>query len=176
MNQKIIVFEDYGNRGTQLFAAPDGTNIEDALMKAIGYAAEAGETCLRSELPEKYLTKAGLTRIDIEVARFGDGNIGLTRSEQAGIFRPECRYCDAFEGGVCWKHGGTCDPSDEDDCIHCGALKTLMYDGDFVQNFIIDDDCMSAKELAEAAKTDYENVKEIMERPDYDCGLWSLES
>lgn len=174
MNQKIVVFEDYGNRSTQLFAAPDGTDIEDALMKAVGYAAEAGETCLRSELPEKYLTKAGLTRIDIEVVRFGDGNIGLTPSEQAGIFRPECRYCDAFEEGTCWKYGGTCDPSDEEDCLRCNEKTTLTYEEDPVQSFIITGDPLMPVEVAEITKDEYEDIKEIIENPDYDSSLWGL--
>lgn len=174
MNQKIICFEDYGIRKVQLFAAPEDVDIEVAFKEALKEAADEGITCLRSEIPEKYLERAGLERMDVQILEHDNCKISQTPAERAGIFRPECRFCDSFDAGICLKYGGACDPTDEEDCLHCSGLAFLLYDNKSIQSFVVDDSTLSAGELAETVKAEYGSIQKIMDRPDFDRNLWSL--
>lgn len=101
-------------------------------------------------------------------------NFNAKRSaEKNGIFRPECGFCDLFEAGTCLKNGRLCDPPNENGCLRNDHKITLCYDKEPVLDLVILGEPLIPGKIAEIIKGEYENVRDVMNRSDYDSNMWS---
>lgn len=131
MQQKIIVFRDYGNVEVSLFQAEDSVNIPKTILDAAKEAEKDGNCFTLSNVPENYLKKYGLEKLQIETIEMQDHTFGKTPAEQSGIYRPTCRDCNSFEEGSCCRYGGLCNPDAEKDyCLHAEDIFLLNYRAD----------------------------------------------
>lgn len=153
MQTKIIVIRDYSVITTIALKAEDNINIDKNFHMAIDAAKKDNVDCYISTLPEKYLNKYGIY-VDHSMEFSTIDDMGLKIKD---VYEPECRYCDSFEEGTCYKYGGLCDPSDMCDCFHSETgMVEVFYDGQLSDRFYCTDDEYKDK-VFELCKRNYEN-------------------
>lgn len=177
MQEKIYIIEDYGVKKVFYLTAEDDADMDASLKKAAELATADGVQGMLSEIPEKYLQKAGLCRKEIPVAFFPDTVLAISEMEKAGIYRAECRSCCSFEDGFCFKYGGSCNPSDENDCCRGDNIYQISYEDiehEFKQRLYIEEDDPKLEDILEKIQSEFPEVKEILES-DYEPESWSFE-
>ena len=177
MQEKIYIIEDYGEKKVFYLTAEDGADMDASLKKAAEFATADGVRGMLSEIPDEYLEKAGLCRKEIPVAFFPDTVLAISEMEKAGIYRAECRSCSSFEDGFCFKYGGSCNPSDENNCCRGDNVYELSYDDDerqFSKKLYIEEDNPKLEDVLEKIQSEFPEVKEILES-DYNPEDWSIE-
>ena len=174
MQEKIYIIEDYGEKKVFYLTAEDSADMDARLKKAAELATADGVRGMLSEIPNEYLEKAGLRKKEILVTFFPDTVLAISEMEEAGIYRAECRYCSAFEDGSCYKYGGICNPSDENDCCHGDNIYELCYEDieyEFSQKLYIEEKNPELEEILKKIQSEFPEVKEILES-DYEPECW----
>lgn len=156
--------------------AEDITRALDETPVIAYKAGEEGESLKKifDMLDLFYANKHMCTKLQRQETLEGEGcSITQRSAKKNGIFRPECGFCDLFEAGTCLKNGRLCDPPNENGCLRNDHKITLCYDKEPVLDLVILGEPLIPGKIAEIIKGEYENVRDVMNRSDYDSNMWS---
>lgn len=176
MQEKIYMIKDYAKTKILYLMAEDGVDMDARLEEAKQLAISDGVKGMFHEIPKKYLEKVGLYPKEIPVVYCPDTVLAVSKMEKAGIHFAECRDCDAFEEGSCYRYGGICNPSTENDCCHGYNIYELSYEDieyEFRRILYIDNENPNAEETAKIIQEEIPEVKEILES-DYEPECWMI--
>lgn len=144
--KKTVLFTDsftYDSPVIVTMESSDG-NVCERFQEACRYAVADGYTGANSEIPDRYLKKAGLKKTSHDVVCIETDIIGKRK-----VTLCRCRQCGAYDEGTCFHYGGRADGlSTECDRIHGTSGHILIY-GDTVVSEIPFDTDLEPKDAVE---------------------------